>query len=49
MEAISAKLSTDPILRQSVGEEEIKEQDEVSALMCLHSLAGGAFKKYRRR
>ena len=38
MEATSAKLSTDPILRQSIGEEEIRRQDEVSTLMRLHSL-----------
>ena len=38
MEAISAKLSMDPILRQSIGEEEIRRQDEVSTLMRLHSL-----------
>ena len=51
MEAISAKLSTDPILQQSVGEEEIKQQDEVSALMRLHSLGWSIhkFTKYRER
>ena len=38
MKAISAKLSMDPILRQSIGEEEIRRQDEVSTLMRLHSL-----------
>lgn len=37
MESISAKLSTEQILQESVGEEEIKQQDEVSALMHLHS------------
>ena len=35
---ISAKLSTEQNLHQSVGEEEIKQQDEVSALRRLRSL-----------
>lgn len=38
MEPISAKLPTAPNLRQSAGEEEIKQQEEVSALMRLHTL-----------